>query len=160
MELSASAPPPQRDPEFESPVAPGARPLDFEPEAYLRLVANPFLALFGFLVWLRVLLGIVTMFAGRRELMGPLAPIIGVVMLAFLWLLLGLFQFHCLDCGKTGRLSRWREHACPPSVERRLSGRRRRLRGPTPPVQILLWLWGLLMLGWFLVPLGRRLLDR
>ena len=48
--------------------------------------------------------------------------------LASLVLVVFLFQYHCLDCGATGRLSRWRDHAC----DRRVAARRRHgsTRGP------------------------------
>jgi hypothetical protein len=127
-------------------MAPGIlTPLD-SPEDYLRLIANPFLAILGFLGWLGAVIWI-THLDIDRELLGPLVPIIAVVFLFVLWRIGALFQYHCLDCGATGRLSRWREHVCLPSALRQQLGRPKRIRGPSPIVQIVLWLWGLLAVG-------------
>jgi hypothetical protein len=133
---------PPHDPEFESPLAPGILPPLDAPENYLRLVANPFLGILGFLGWLAALIW-TTHLDIDRELIGPLVPIIAVAFLFGLWRIGPLFQYHCLDCGATGRLSRWREHLCPASALRRQSGRRRRFRGPPLFAQVVLWLWGL-----------------
>jgi hypothetical protein len=139
------SPLPPHDPEFESIRAPGLlAPLD-APENYLRLVANPFLAALGFLVWLGAVIWL-THLDIDRELIGPMVPIIGVVFLFALWRLGALFQYHCLDCGATGRLSRWREHLCPASASRRQAGRFRRLRGPSLFAQVILWFWALFAL--------------
>ena len=72
---------------------------------------------------------------------GPLSPILVVILIAGLGLVPMLLQYHCLDCGGSGRLTRWRKHICYVSVARRDVGRRRRFRGPTPPHQILIWFW-------------------
>jgi hypothetical protein len=145
----AGPPPPQRDPEFDAGAAGPAElvPPVISPESYLRILANPFLGFAGFVLWLACLLWAVREMSRNPDLNGPLAPIVFVVFVAFLWLLPGLFQFHCLDCGRTGRLSRWRQHVCPPSSARRIAGQPRILRGPTPLGQIILWLWGLLLVG-------------
>jgi hypothetical protein len=137
---------PRRDPEFDSTAVPGIlTPLD-SPEYYLRLIANPFLAILAFLAWLGALVWLCHLDLDR-ELIGPMVPIIAVVFLFGLWKIGSLFQYHCLDCGKTGRMSRWREHVCVPSALRRQAGRVRRFRGPSLFVQVVLWLWGLLALG-------------
>ena len=125
------------DPEFGSH-RPGLLSgwLGGKPEAYLRLVANPFLA-FAFVdVWLIVLHESVV-----GEFAGPLMPILVVVLLAGLGLVPSFMHYHCLDCGKSGRLLRWRKHVCHKALARREAGVRRKARGPTPPVQVILWIW-------------------
>lgn len=140
---------PLRDPEFEAgpPVAPDSLAPPISPESYLRVVANPFLLCAGLVVWLMLGRWMLGLLKRNPDLIGPLSPILAVLMLACLWLLPMLAQFHCLDCGATGRLSRWRRHACPRSVQRRVQGEPRTLRGPTPFYQIILWLWLILALG-------------
>jgi hypothetical protein len=127
-------------------VAPGLPPPPENPENYLRLVANPFLAFFGFILWLVALVWVVNLKI-ERELIGPMLPIIAIVFLAALWKVWALLQYHCLDCGHTGYMKYWREHLCAASAHRRDSGRRRRFRGPSLVVQMVLWLWGILLIG-------------
>lgn len=116
--------------------------LDGEPEAYLRLLANPFLGLLYLVGWLVFLYeSVVGGFAGA------LTPMLIVVLIAGLGLVPYLMEYHCLDCGETGRLIRWRRHLCHRSLARREAGQRRLLRGPTPPVQVALWLWVLLAMA-------------
>ncbi len=146
-------PPIQHDPEFEFPASFTLRPPLEAPETYLRIVANPFLGIFGFLGWLRVLMWVISL-PMAPEMLAPMTPIIGMVFLGCLWVLPALFQYHCLDCGGTGRLSRWREHSCPQSAWRRQSGRGRLFRGPTPGVQLVLWFWGGLLFALLLHALG------
>jgi hypothetical protein len=143
-----ATPPPQRDPEFTySGIDTGGnQPVPVAPQQYLRVVANPFLGLVGLLVWAMVVLKFGSLLQQHAELYGPLTPIIALILLASLALLPHLFQFHCLDCGATGRLGRWRRHACAPSALRRSTGQPRRFHGPTPLVQIILWLWFLLFI--------------
>lgn len=112
---------------------------------YLRVVANPFLAFAGAVLWV-LLLG--EAIVGR--LAGPLTPTIVLVLVGLLWVAPLLVHFHCLDCGATGRLSRWGHHACAGPIQRRRAGRPRRARGPTPALQVLLWIWGILLVGMFL----------
>ena len=132
------------DPEFHLPVRRVGH--DEVDEEHLRILVNPFLAIFGFLIWLAALRGVLS--AGlNRDMMGPLIPVIGLVFIASLWWLKGLLRFHCLDCGTTDRLSRWRRHACGPSIDRQMAGRRSWLRPPPPFVQFILWLWVLLLIG-------------
>lgn len=146
-----------RDPEFATGTGMMLEPADIQqaaiaPENYLRVVANPFLGFAGLVGWLIVLLWTFRSLGKNPHLIGPITPLIAAVFLGCLWLLPGLFHYHCLDCGQTGRLSRWRRHACTTSVLRRMQSRPRWLRGPTPPIQVILWLWLLLttavVLGW------------
>jgi hypothetical protein len=104
---------------------------------YQRLVANPFLAVFGVIVWLAALRQTTEM---RRLDLFCFA-------VAGLALIVPLFQCHCLDCGGTQRLTRWRTHRCERVEARRLAGRPRRFRGPTPPTQTVLWFYALLAVG-------------
>jgi hypothetical protein len=147
--VEPALPPPPRDPEFDlGPAAPGGLitpPIN--PHLYLRIVANPFLGFAGLLGWLYLLVLVFRELRRIPELFGPLAPVVVLAFAMLLWLVPGLFHYHCLDCGRTGRLSRWREHMCARSNWRRAAGRPRRLRGPPPFVQVVLWLWGLLILG-------------
>jgi hypothetical protein len=133
-------PPAGRDPEFDPVLNTEGLELDHSPESYQRLVANPFLGFFAIILWLGALY---TLFLGY---LGPFTPMAALLLMSSLALLPPLFQFHCLDCGATGRLSGWRRHMCPSVAERRLEGRVRHLRGPAPPIQILLWLWVLMAL--------------
>lgn len=151
-------PSPHRDPEFGLlAVGPSELvPSDIAPESYLRIAANPFLGLAGLVAWLMVGKWFLTVLKRSPELIGPLAPILVILLIASLWLLPYLFHYHCLDCGGSGRLSRWTRHACPTSVYRRLAGRPRRWRGPTPFTQIVLWLWLALSLAVLAEAIGLR----
>lgn len=128
-----------RDPELDpaAPVRLGT--LGDEPQRYQRLVANPFLGFLGVLVLVTAAYHL--MQAPRQSSVGDMALVLAP------FALLGLprlFQYHCLDCGTTGRLFRWRSHVCPASADRYLAGRPRRLRGPNPTAQVLLWVYVLL----------------
>ncbi len=136
---AANPPAAERDPEFDATVTAGSLDLETAPEAYLRLVANPFLGVLGLLAWLVAGYWIVV-----RGVAGLLTPIAIVLLLACLALIPGRFQYHCLDCGRTGRLSDWRRHLCRRVAERRLDGQARRFHGPPPSVQVVLWLWVLM----------------
>ena len=150
---------PVRDPEFR-PAPPAARVLRdeagaLEPEAYQRLVANPFLAFAAWVFWLPASYWVMAWLTRperiervHREGLLALANVAVILLLAAGFLApIWLFQFHCLDCGRTSLLSRWRRHACPAILGRRALDRPRRFRGPTPPVQVVLWLWALLAAG-------------
>jgi len=100
---------------------------------YQRLVANPFLGLLGLIAWGWALTGAVA--ARRFDFAMPVAAsVLGVHF---------LLQFHCLDCGRTDRLSRWRGHVCTRVQDRLAAGRPRRFRGPSPGRQMFLWAVGL-----------------
>ncbi|MDB5350414.1 MAG: hypothetical protein JWN86_1661 [Planctomycetota bacterium] len=148
MDVERSHDPP--DPEFVSQ-RPGllSGGLGTEPEVYLRVVANPFLGFLYLVVWLVALYH-----SSFGEFAGPLTPMLLVMMTASLALLPNFMQFHCLDCGGTGRFLRWRKHVCQRAMERRDSGRPRRFRGPSPPLQVVLWLWALVAFAMMLNALG------
>jgi hypothetical protein len=147
--LEPHGPPAQRDPEFVSGTGLATTPGPLiAPEDYLRILANPFLGLAGFVLWVLGLRWVLLLFRRNPDLIGPLAPILVVLFVfALFGLVPALLQYHCLDCGQTGRLGRWRSHQCLPSQLRRAAGRPRWVRGPSPFVQNILWLWGLLMLA-------------
>ena len=134
---------PAHDPEFDP--APARRSIlyDDDPRAYQRLVVNPFLALLALIGWVAL------MRFGYRErlllafLLAQLLPVVAFFVV----------QYHCLDCGASGRLSRWKDHACESVVARRLAGRPRRFRGPNPRSQMLLWIYGLMAAAWYTIVL-------
>jgi hypothetical protein len=105
-----------------------AEPID----TYQRLVANPFLALFGWLA------GVGLLREALRRANLPLFLIAIAVFIASVFLL----QFHCLDCGATRWLPRYQRHACPAVLARQANARRRRFRGPGLKTQLI---------GWFVV---------
>lgn len=111
------------------------------PGDHERLVANPFLALAGLLLVLVVADHLnARVEPGYRVLVG-----FGLLA-AFVRLAPRLLHVHCLDCGATGRLSAWGEHACDAVLERRRAGARRLIRGPSPPIQVILWFYLILAL--------------
>jgi hypothetical protein len=141
--------PVERDPEFR-PLVPARRVAeDLEPGPYHRVVANPFLGLLGVLAWIAILRRL--FFQGVA---GPLDLVLAVLVLAGGLGLPRLFHYHCLDCGKTGSLRLWKRHICPRVAERHFAGRPRRFRGPPPSVQVVLWLYVLLMILLALNTLG------
>lgn len=132
IDVDFSAPladlPPPREPE---PVV-----LDHDPEDFLRIVANPFLAfaMIAFCFALLIFVNNKKLFAGYNYY---LSIVIGFVVLfssAF-------YRYQCLDCGGSGRLTRWRTHHCPASADRRRLGKRRRIHGPNPERQVVIWLF-------------------
>lgn len=132
------------DPEFDRPggVSLGRRVFDL-PHHYQRLVANPFLALLGLCVWFASLRGVMAMKASDARTLLFIAIYAGILLV---W---RLPQYHCLDCGGTGRLPHWREHECEVVKLRRAMGSPRRFRGPTPGVQMLLWFYTAIVCGVF-----------
>jgi hypothetical protein len=105
-------------------------------ETYQRFIANPLLTVLdGLLAFLLIRAGLQT-----RNLALFLTGI------GLLFLAIPLLQFHCLDCGATGWLLRYRRHACPPVVVRWQSRESLRFRGPGVLAQLLAWL-GVLAAG-------------
>jgi hypothetical protein len=126
---------PDLDPARPGSLPPGPAPLGFED--FQRLVTNPFLAVF----WLIILFGLM-----REALAMKSLPLLGVTTCGFL--VLGhLVQYHCRDCGSTGPIFRWRSHACTSVLARQQTGRARRIRGPNPSVQLVLWVYALIAGG-------------
>ena len=130
-------PPVSSDPEFRPAFSDRAVPRTSDPGAYRRMLANPFLGILGVSAWLmalRFLMIDANGFAGRSALLCVGLPIAAL-------LLPRLFHYHCLDCGRTGALGRWKRHVCPAVAQRIVEHRPRRRRGPPPMVQLLLWLF-------------------
>jgi hypothetical protein len=94
-----------------------------------RLVANPFLALASLIPWMLLFRHV---FVARH-----LGALIGL--LALVAVIPCLLQYHCLDCGATGMLFRWRRHACARVLARQVLATRGRFRGPNPTTQTVLW---------------------
>lgn len=111
---------------------------------YQRLIANPFLAVFGTVVWFAALRA--TVQTKRLDLF--CASLLGGLLIPC------LFQFHCLDCGGTGHVVRCGGHACAHVVARRQAGTPRRFRGPTPMTQTKLWILALAATALFVLCLG------
>ena len=135
--MSPSPPPLRADPEFRPAFSERAMPRTTDPGAYRRVLANPFLGIIGVGAWLWALRFLVTggnAFTGRATLLSIGLPVAA-------WFLPRLFQYHCLDCGRTGPLRRWKRHVCPDVARRIIEHRPRRRRGPSPMVQLLLWLF-------------------
>ena len=104
-------------------------------EAYQRLIANPFLgvmALGGSCLAINAAIEV-------QQL--DLEVLAASTLIVSRW----LFQFHCLDCGSTGWLRRWRDHECHTVRGRLASNRPRRIRGPKPSTQTVLWFVGLVL---------------
>jgi hypothetical protein len=135
-------PPLRADLDFRPVATERSLPPVVDPASYRRMIFNPFLGIFAVAGWLAALREVVlTTFPDR--------PGHGALCLLFLSYLATLlprfFQFHCLDCGRTGRLSRWKRHVCPAIARRILEGRPLRFRGPGPLAQMLFW--GYLLAG-------------
>jgi hypothetical protein len=129
--------PVERDPEFR-PSQPPARVIEYDddPRYYLRVVVNPFLSAFVFLVWWALI-----EWLGQVHWPVLLFPLMIALVMGGLVAPLLLLQYHCLDCGSAGRLSHWTSHWCAAVRDRRRARRRLKWRGPSPVVQIMLWFW-------------------
>jgi hypothetical protein len=96
---------------------------------FQRLVVNPLLAV---LCWLMVFF-VLKITVQNRHLVGFLVGV-GLLFLPFL-----LVQYHCMDCGKTGWVLRYRRHACPPVIARWQTQQAPQTRGPNVKFQLVLW---------------------
>ncbi len=140
-------PPPEglHDRELDPIASVRARPrgdrIDGPIEWHQRLVANPFLAVFGVLAWFLCVRYTVQLRAIR--LFFPVAA-------SFLLVIL-LFEYHCLDCGRTGRLIRSGRHACEQVEFRRTLGRSRTPLWPSAFFQTVTWLVGIVMAAYLIV---------
>jgi len=119
------------DPEFDALPASPVRLRDFDPLEYQRLVVNPFLAVFGLIVLGQV----------ARWLLLSSFPPLAIATALPLVMLHHLIQYHCLDCGQTGRYHRRRRHACPAVFARWHDGRRSRFPFPSSWIQLVVWGW-------------------
>jgi len=128
------------------PVSPPRIPFELLRE-YQRLVVNPLL---GVLAWLAT-------FALIRAGVKRQSPTLFLTGLSLLFIAFFLHQFHCLDCGATDWLFRYRRHACPSIVARYQNHAVRRFRIPSVATQITIWFYllgGALLL--VLILLGSR----
>jgi hypothetical protein len=129
--VEATRRPQTADPDFDPPPVSTVRLKDFDPLEHQRLVVNPFLAVFG-LVVLRYF---------TLWLFWESVAIATLVTLCLMGLLPTLIQYHCLDCGKTGRYSRRGQHACPAVLNRWREGRPSRFPLPSSGTQLVVWVW-------------------
>ncbi len=110
---------------------------------YQRLIANPFLAVLGWLL-ASIVVRIAIVQRNSALFLAGLAG--GVIALL-------LIQVHCLDCGTTVWLIVARRHACAAIAARRLAGWQRRRRGPGVKVQLAAWfvvLGTVFLVGWII----------
>jgi hypothetical protein len=99
-------------------------------------VANPLLALASLCFWISAVA-----LAFESELYMMSVPLFACLVAVIFW----LPQYHCRDCGATGQLVRWREHACEAVQARARSGQPRIIRGPTLSMQMVLWISAILL---------------
>ncbi len=97
---------------------------------YQRLIVNPFLSVLVFVIIIAIARA-----ALQTETLGVF-PFLVFLILADVFLV----QYHCIDCGATGWLLRYRRHGCPTIVSRFQRGELRRFRGPSVRLQLVLWL--------------------
>ena len=104
-------------PEFRSSGRPAPRGPNVLSAEHQRIVANPFLAAAGLLLWLAGL-----SWVNRASGFGG-AGFVFVMLwaLAPIRYLPRLIHYHCRDCGATGRLATWKAHACPTVIGRQRS---------------------------------------
>jgi len=98
---------------------------------YQRIVVNPLL---GVLAWVATT-ALLSVGVRRRSLALFLSGL-SLLVVGFL-----VHQFHCLDCGATGWLVRYRSHACPKVLARYQEREFRRFRVPNVATQITIWFY-------------------
>jgi hypothetical protein len=98
-------------------------------EDHQRLLVNPFLVVLGWVI-------VVALIRMALRIHSLHLFVTGIILLLVPAL---LFQYHCLDCGKTGWLFRYRRHACPAVTARAQTGVVRRFRGLSVTIQIIVW---------------------
>ncbi len=97
---------------------------------FQRLVVNPFLAVTVFVI----------IIALWREGVTRRSPALFQLGVGLVLVDVFLVQYHCLDCGATGWLLRYRRHACPTVLSRWQRAEWRRFRGPGVKLQLAAWL--------------------
>jgi hypothetical protein len=112
------------------PATPPRIPLEMLPQ-FQRIIVNPLL---GVVTWLAVVALIRTAVKSR-------SLALFVFGLCLLFAAFFFQQFHCLDCGATGWLFRYRRHVCPAVVERLAQGPVRRWRVPSVKTQMTIWFY-------------------
>lgn len=134
--MEPSAPPlPTLDPEFRPQLTDRSLPIVVHPGSYRRILVNPFLGFLGIGLWVAAFRHVLLI---RTDAVGlflafMVLPVLGGIGLP------RLFRYHCLDCGRSGRLKRWKQHVCPSVALRIVEGRPRRFRGPRPLAQTFVW---------------------
>jgi hypothetical protein len=118
------------DPDLDPPPRRTANPDRESIVEFQRLVVNPFLAVLVFIVIVAVFR---TSLAKRTSSLFEIGVVLFVIDVF-------LIQYHCLDCGATGWLLRFRRHACGAVQARWQRGERRRFRGPGVRIQLAVWL--------------------
>jgi hypothetical protein len=98
-------------------------------EDHQRLMVNPFLVVLGWVI-------VVALIRMALRIHSLHLFVTGVFLLLVPAL---LFQYHCLDCGSTGWLFRYRRHACPAVTARAQSGVVRRFHGLSVTFQLIVW---------------------
>lgn len=136
--------PVQTDPDFRPSVGAGSFRVSPDAGRYRRIVFNPLPAPIPLTVWLWVAGNAV----GWAQAILPVpwpevvaGLVLGVWLLLCLLILPWAIRFHCLDCGATGRATRWKQHLCPKVVARIFAAREARWRPPGAIVQGLFWVW-------------------
>jgi hypothetical protein len=117
------------DRDFDSNGGRPARNREQSLDVHQRIVVNPFLTVLGWvavsgLIYKSIQIKSMPLFLAGNGLM---------------FFACVLLQFHCLDCGATGWLLRYRSHACPSVVLRSQNLAVRRFRGPGVKAQIVAW---------------------
>ena len=130
------------DPDLDVPRRPQAQSSSEAIEDQLRLIVNPFLAVFGWVIALIIIRLALQVYSVYLFLAG----------LGLLLVPLFLFQYHCLDCGATGWLQcSWR-HCCPAVTSRAQNGIVRRFPRLSVKNQTIAWLY-LLILAFMVIVL-------
>lgn len=137
-----SPPYPQRfDPELDADRDPDSRVVAQIARNHTRLIANPFLAMLGWILfgtWLKIGLKMRSPMLSFAAFLGMPASLL-------------LIQYHCLDCGKTGSVFRARRHLCPPAAARASTSGNGgwRTRGPSISAQLKIWFAIVIMTAFF-----------
>jgi hypothetical protein len=118
------------DPEFDPPPPRWRRE-----HVPLRLVVNPWLVVLDWLTAYMIVRAAVLRVNFTLFQLGCAVALLGFFLL----------QFHCLDCGATGWLLRFRRHHCPDGVAAWCARRPSRWPIPSVGTQIVAWCFALAM---------------
>jgi hypothetical protein len=119
----------QNDPELDPPREYESRAAADFARNHSRLVANPFLALLGWILACSVMF----------KALNARDPLLSLVALLGFMAAILLIQYHCLDCGKTGWAFRAGRHLCPLAAARALAADTPRWIGPGIFTQLKFW---------------------
>ena len=113
-------------------------------EAHQRLIVNPFLAVFGLLIWM-----LLFRFSVKFQRLDVFFGVVcGGILLVF------LPEYHCLDCGQTGRLLNSKTHVCERVEIRSLDDGLSSTIWPSTHFQVVVWGF-VLVIGAVFVVLSR-----